>query len=67
MSFSVAPLLLDSDSVPLPARRALRYAYELPPPERAPHLEAAARVLHRELGLDCRDARELVGLPAPGP
>jgi len=63
MSFSVTPLLLDSDSVPLGARRALRAAFDAPPDERVPHLEAAARLLHRELGLDCRDARELVGLP----
>jgi hypothetical protein len=64
VSLSVTPLLLVSDSVPLGARRALRAAYEAPPDERTPHLEAAARVLHRELGLDCTDARELVGLSA---
>jgi hypothetical protein len=64
MSFSVAPLLLDSDSVPPGARRALRDAYDGPPAERVAHLEAAARVLHFELGLDCTDALELVGLPA---
>lgn len=64
MSFSVTPLLLASDSVPAGARRALRAAYEAPPDERQPHLEAAARLLHRELGLDCQDARELVGLPS---
>jgi len=62
MRFSVAPLLIASDSVPAGARHALRAAYELPPAERVPHLETAARVLHRELGLDCADARELVGL-----
>jgi hypothetical protein len=62
MSFSVTPLLLDSEFVPPRARSALRTAYEVPPHERLPHLEAAARVLHRELGLDCTDARELVGL-----
>lgn len=65
MSFSVAPLLLDSESVPLAARRALRAAYDGPAHQRAPHLATAARVLHRELGLDCADARELVGLSAP--
>jgi len=67
MSFSVAPLLLDSESVPSGARRALRSAREAPPHERVQHLETAARVLHRELGLDCTDARELVGLPAGHP
>ena len=62
MTFSVAPLLLVSESIPAGARRALRSAYEAPPDERVPHLERAARLLHRELGLDCTDARELVGL-----
>jgi hypothetical protein len=66
MSFSVAPLLLDSAQVPAAARRALRAAYDAPPEERAPHLESAARILNRELDLDCRDARELVGLSAEG-
>jgi len=65
MTFSVARLLVDSESTPLGARRALRTAFEAPPEERLPHLETAARVLHRELDLDCRDARELVGLGAP--
>ena len=67
MSISVAPLLLASESVPPRARRALRSAFQAPPSERVPHLEAAACVLHRELGLDCPDARELVGLPATSP
>jgi hypothetical protein len=53
-----------SDSVPAVARRALRAAYDGPAQERRPHLETAARILHRELQLDCSDARELVGLPA---
>jgi hypothetical protein len=64
MSFSVAPLLIESESVPPIARHALRAAYAAPAGERAPHLENAARILHRELDLECRDARELVGLPA---
>lgn len=64
MGFSVARLLLDSDFIPHAARRALRTAFGTPPEERGPHLEAAARVLHHELDLDCRDARELVGLAA---
>jgi hypothetical protein len=67
MSFSVAHLLVDSESVPLDARRALRTAHDAPPHERTAHLETAARALHRELGLDCTDARELVGLSAPCP
>jgi hypothetical protein len=66
MSFSVAPLLLHSDQVPATARHALRAAYAAPIEERSPHLESAARILHRELDLDCVDARELVGLSAEG-
>jgi hypothetical protein len=67
MSFSVAPLLLHSDQVPLTARHALRAAYDAPLEERLPLLESAARILHRELDLNCGDARELVGLASsPG-
>ena len=65
MSFSVAPLLLHAEAVPAAARRALRAAQEGPNHDRGAHLERAARILHRELTLDCADARELVGL-APG-
>ena len=65
MTFSVAHLLVHSESIPAAARSALRTAFGAAPEERRPHLEAAARVLHRELDLDCRDARELVGLAAP--
>jgi hypothetical protein len=64
MSFSVAPLLIEGELAPEPARRALRAARVAPVAERRPHLEKAARILHRELDLDCDDARELVGLPA---
>jgi hypothetical protein len=68
MSFSVATLLLHSAEVPPTARRALRAAHDAAVDERAPHLEAAARILNRDLrlGLDCRDARELVGLSPDG-
>jgi hypothetical protein len=66
MSFSVAPLLLHTDHVPATARRALRAAYDAPLDQRTPHLESAARILHRELDLDCSDARELVGLSEDG-
>jgi len=66
MSFSFAPLLLHTDQVPATARHALRAAYDAPIEERTPHLESAARILHRELDLDCIDARELVGLSAEG-
>lgn len=66
MSFSVAPLLLHSAQIPAAARLALRAAYDAPAEERAPHLESAARILNRDLDLDCRDARELVGLSTDG-
>ena len=66
MSFSVAPLLLHSDHVPLTARHALRAAYDAPVEERTPYLESAARILYQELDLNCLDARELVGLSAEG-
>lgn len=66
MRFSVAPLLLHSEHIPVTARHALRAAYEGPFEERKRHLESVARILHRELQLDCDDARELVGLTAGG-
>jgi hypothetical protein len=66
MSFSITPLLLHSDAVPLRARAALRAAFASPPAERSPHLESAARILYQESNLDCGDARELVGLPSTG-
>jgi hypothetical protein len=62
MRLSVAPLLIHSDAVPASARQALRAAHDAPTRERDRHLESAALILHRELALDCRDARELVGL-----
>jgi hypothetical protein len=65
MSFSVAPLLIHSDAVPPAVRQALRAAHDGPTRERGRHLESAARILHRDLALDCGEARELVGL-APG-
>lgn len=62
MSFSVAPLLIHSTSVPDAARSAIRAAYEAPSDTRDEHLASAARILYAEAGLDCEDARELVGL-----
>jgi len=59
---SVALLLLHGTLVPEPARDALKAAYEAPVEHRRALLENAARVLYRETDLDCRDARELVGL-----
>ncbi|HEV3192961.1 MAG TPA: hypothetical protein VGY54_20785 [Polyangiaceae bacterium] len=66
MGWSIAPLLLHSEQVPAEARDAIRSAYEAPPERRSAKLEAAARILHDEIGLGCRDALELVGLPGDG-
>ena len=65
MSFSLAPLLVYSEAVPLRAREALKALQSAPPDEHDEILEEAARVLYSETDLECRDARELVGLP-PG-
>jgi hypothetical protein len=62
MSLSVTSLLLHSYDVPSSARSALEAARAVPAEQRRPHLEAAARALHREIDLDCADAKELVGL-----
>jgi len=66
MSLSMAPILIASDDVPVMARRALRAARDAAPANRSWHLETAARSLHRDLGLDCDDARALVGLSEVG-
>ena len=58
----IAQLLLHSDDVPPAARAALSTALEGPQTERCDNLVQAARILHRDVGLDCADARELVGL-----
>jgi hypothetical protein len=66
MSLSLAPLLIHSEQVSAGVRAAIRSAYEAPPARRSAGLESAARMLHRETGLDCSDVRELVGLPEGG-
>jgi len=66
MSLSMVPLLLQSNDVPAAARRALRDARDAPPEGRTLHLETAARSLFNDLGLDCDDARALVGLSEGG-
>jgi hypothetical protein len=63
MPLSIAPLLIHSAATPEAARVALRAAFARPSSERQPFLATAASALYRELGLDCDDARELVGLP----
>ncbi len=58
----MATLLMHDEQVPAPVRDAIRAAYAAPPEARCAGLESAARILHRETGLACRDVRELVGL-----
>jgi len=65
MSFSMASLLVHNEHVPLAAREALLAAQEHAEGERdrtVALLKSAAEILHRETGLGCMDARELVGL-----
>jgi hypothetical protein len=63
MSFAMASLLAHSEHVPTAAREALRAASNVGPEDRQDLLESAARILHREAGVECCDALELVDLP----
>jgi hypothetical protein len=67
MGFTLAPLLMHSEFVPPKAREALRAASYGPSAQRIPQLESAARILYLEASLDCRDAREIVGLDGCAP
>jgi hypothetical protein len=58
----IAKLLIHSEDVPPAARAALSTAFDGPQDERCDNLVQAARSLHFDAGLDCADARELVGL-----
>jgi hypothetical protein len=60
--FSILPLLVHSKAVPASAKSALLAAQASPPAERVRALKSAARVLHHETGLECRDVLEIVGL-----
>lgn len=60
--FSILPLLVHSNAVSASAKHALRTAQASPPEMRLQALKSAARVLHVETGLECRDALEIVGL-----
>jgi hypothetical protein len=62
MSYTMASILVHSEHVPVAARDALRAARIGTPERRRELLESAARILHREAGVGCLDARELVGL-----
>jgi hypothetical protein len=66
MSFAMASLLAHSDSVPATARVVLQAAHEGPASLRVGLLESAAEILHRETGLGCADARELMDLAPRG-
>jgi hypothetical protein len=62
MALALANLLIHNDAVPSEARKALRAATLGPAESRRAQLESAARVLYLEAGLNCREAREIVGL-----
>jgi len=64
MAFSLAPLLIHSESVPVKAREALRAIDTAPADQRKAALRSAAQALYAETSLDCGDAMELVGLQA---
>jgi hypothetical protein len=60
--FSMLPLLVHSNAVSASARSALLAAQASTPEKRVQALKSAARVLHHETGLECRDVLEIVGL-----
>lgn len=62
----MAPLLMHSEAVPAEAREALKAAWFGPAEHRAAQLESAAQLLYRHAGLDCSEARDLLGLPSTG-
>ena len=62
MAFSLAPLLIHSEAVPVKAREALRAVNSAPTEHRKSALRSVAKLLYTETSLDCGDAMELVGL-----
>jgi hypothetical protein len=66
MALSLTPLLIHSDAVPKNIRAALVAAADAPAEQRHAELASVARLLHAQTSLDCRDARELVGLDSNG-
>jgi hypothetical protein len=62
MSLSMSSLLLHSERIPAAAREVLRAAHAGASEHRIEMLESAARILEREVGLPCTDARELMDL-----
>ena len=66
MPLSMTPLLMYSDAVPLDIRTALRAASSAPAERRHAELASIAKQLYARTSIDCRDARELVGLDGNG-
>jgi hypothetical protein len=62
MALSMMPLLIHSEALPLKVRAALKAADMAPPELKPRELELAAHLLYGEVGIDCRDVRDLVGL-----
>ena len=60
--FSMLPLLVHSSAVSAGARSALLAAQSSSPETRAAAMKSAARVLHTETGLECRDVLDIMGL-----
>jgi len=63
LAFSITPLLVHSEAVPIEAREALKFASAAPPELRRAALESAACELYRRTDLACSDVRDLFGLP----
>jgi plasmid stability protein len=66
MGLSITPLLIHSEAVPPEARDALKSAFLGPQETRRAQLETAARAIFLSTDLDCREAREIVGLDSSG-
>lgn len=66
MTFSIARLLLHSNSVSQEVRDALKSAFDAAPEHRNAGLEQASQLLYAGTDLECSDARELVGLSPCG-
>jgi hypothetical protein len=62
MSLKMASLLIYDELVPELVRDAIRTALAAPEEHKQERLASAARVLHRETGIDCVDVQELIGL-----
>lgn len=62
MAISLMPLLMHSEALSAEVRASLKAAVLSPPESRPAELERAARLLHREASIDCRDVRDLFGL-----